>query len=263
MTSGGEDLQFDWRRGGAAAGALLAMFVLIGMVLMVALSNQARERALDLERHAYDVNLLTRSVDASIARAEAALGRFVLDEKEDTSGSIYYSQWRLAGQQIDQLERLVRADPRQRQRVQELENLYRQRGGEFALAARATLAGQGAGGTAYFYQASDAATGVGDELTNKLEEIAAAERELLIGRMQRTQLFAAQADRFTDWLSWLGLIVGAGAIFLGLVSFQAVRQFAYAKRQAEDQAERAESLEFAVRERTSCVKRTRRSWPWP
>ena len=45
------------------------------------------------------------------------LGRFVLDEEVKTSGNIYYSQWRLAGHQIRQLERLVRSDPEQRKRV--------------------------------------------------------------------------------------------------------------------------------------------------
>src|SRR5690349_3856801 len=120
MQSGGEDIQFDWRRGGAAAGALIATLILLAMVVLVAMSNQTRDKALEGERHAYDVNLLTRSVDASIARAEAGLGRFVLDEDEDISGNIYYSQWRLAGQQITQLERLVQDDPQQRARVQEL-----------------------------------------------------------------------------------------------------------------------------------------------
>jgi signal transduction histidine kinase len=253
MTPSGDDLQFDWRRGGAAAGALVATLILLAMVVLVAMSNQARDRALAGERHAYDVNLLTRSVDASIARAEAALGRFVLDEDERGSGNIYYSQWRLAGQQISQLERLVRTDPRQRERVQELRVLFDQRGKEFALAARATVAKQGSGGTGYFYQAAQAeATRAvdGHGLAAKLSEIATAERALLRQRMEQTQFFSAEADRLTDYLSWLGVIVGLGAIFLGLVSVQAIRQFAYAKRLAEAETERAEGLEEAVADRT-------------
>ena len=154
------------------------------MVVLVAMSNQARDRALAGERHAYDVNLLTRAVDASIARAEAGLGRFVLDENVETSGNIYYSQWRLAGQQINQLERLVRSDPQQRKRVQDLYQLYRVRGDEFALAARATVAKRGSGGTGYFYQAAGSLTGT--DLSAKLADIAAAERTLLRQRMEQT-----------------------------------------------------------------------------
>lgn len=248
MTPSGDDLQFDWRRGGAAAGALVATLILLAMVVLVAMSNQTRDRALAGERHAYDVNLLTRAVDASISRAEAGLGRFVLDEEVRTSGNIYYSQWRLAGQQIRQLERLVRSDSAQRKRVQELDRLYQMRGEEFAAAARATVAKQGSGGTGYFYQAAQSE--VGTDLSAKLAEIAAAERTLLRQRMEQTQFFSAEADRLTDYLSWLGVLVGLGAIFLGLVSVQAVRQFAYAKKLAETETERAEGLEEAVAERT-------------
>ena len=88
MMPAGEEAHFDWRRGGAAAGGLIATLVLLGMVVLVAITNTARDRALQAERHAYDVTLLTRTLDASMARSEAALGRFVLDEQVETSGNI-------------------------------------------------------------------------------------------------------------------------------------------------------------------------------
>jgi len=109
MTPSGEEQHFDWRRGGAAAGGLIAALVLLAMVFLVAFSNRARERALEAERRAYNIALVVRSVDSSMSRSEAALGRFVLDEEVRTSGNIYYSQWRLAGRQISELERLVHA----------------------------------------------------------------------------------------------------------------------------------------------------------
>src|SRR5678816_2424272 len=177
MTLSGDDLQFDWRRGGAAAGALIATLILLAMVVLVAMSNHQRDEALDGERHAYDVNLLTRSVDASIARAEAALGRFVLDENVKSSGNIYYSQWRLAGQQLVQLDRLVAADPAQRARVDELEALYQKRGAEFALAARATVAKKG--GAGYLYTSNSRENNTGNLLSAKLSEIANSERRYL------------------------------------------------------------------------------------
>ena len=248
MTPAGDELHFDWRRGGAAAGGLIATLVLLAMVVLVALSNDARERALEAERRAYNVALVVRSVDASMSRAEAALGRFVLDEEVRTSGNIYYSQWRLAGHQISQLERLVRSSPEQRKRVQELARLYYQRSQELAPAARAAVAKQGQGGTSYYYTAGLSTTG--PAVTRKLEEIAESEQRSLRQRIQQSQIFSAQADRLTDYLSWLGIIVGLGAIFLGLVAIQAVRQNAAARRQAESESARAEILEQAVAERT-------------
>jgi signal transduction histidine kinase len=246
--SAGDDRRFDWRGGGAAAGALLAALILLGMVFLVSVSNDARDDALDGERHAYDVTLLTRSLDASISRAEAALGRFVLDEQVKTSGNIYYSQWRLAGQQIFELGKLLHDEPSQSDRLSRLQQLYRQRGEEFALAARATVAGRGAGGTSYYYAAAQSPTG--PAVRRVLSEIAEGERLVLNQRMKTTRFFAARADRLSDYLSWLGVIVGAMAIFLGAVAVQALRLNAIARREAESEAERSQVLEQAVADRT-------------
>ena len=73
MTAAGEDYHFDWRGAGAAAGALIATLFLLGLVFLVAMSNNARDTALEGERHSYDVTLLSRTVDATISRSEAAL----------------------------------------------------------------------------------------------------------------------------------------------------------------------------------------------
>ena len=252
MNDSGDEARIDWRGVGAAGAALIATLVLLGMVILVALSNDAREKALASERRAYDVALMTRSVGASISRAEAALGRFVLDEDVKGSGNIYYSQWRLAGYQINQLRTLVRQSPEQVKRVDELSELYRRRNAEFFPAARAASMSQGDIAPRYFY-----AVGQGDENTNtgklldrKLDEIADAERLSLRERIQESQFFSAEADRLTDYLSWLGIIVGIGAIYLGVIAVQAFRLNAAARKEAESEAERAFKLEEAVRERT-------------
>ena len=244
MTAVAEERQFDWRRGGAAAGALFATLILLGMVLLVALSNQARDTALQQERRSYDVTLLTRTVDATISRAEAALGRFVLDELPEKSGAIYSDQWRLAELQINQLDALVRGNPEQRQRVAELRQLYQRRGAELNEAALAALERKGQGGLLIYWRTSkDTNVGPGPALRRKLNEIADAERTALRRSMAQTRFFSAEADRLTDYLSWLGVIVGMSAIFLGLVAVQNVRQIAAARREAE-------TLERAVALRT-------------
>src|SRR6478735_1072989 len=247
MTAG-EEQRFDWRRGGAAAVALIATLVLLGMVVLVAFTNSARDRALEAERHAYDVTLLTRTVDSTLSRSEAAVGRFVLDENVEISGNIYYAQWRLAEYQIAQLERQVRADPKQRERVESLKLLYAKRGEELAAAARAAANKQGAVGPSLFYAASKSPNG--PAIRGQLDKIAQAERMALTRKMEETRVFSAEADRLTDYLSWLGMIVGLFAIFMGYVAVQALRLNAAARREAEDESERAQVLEQAVRERT-------------
>src|SRR5947209_5100505 len=248
MMEDGEAVRFDWRRGGAAAVGLVAALVLVVMVFAVKFANDARERALNAERHAYEVALVVRNVSSNVSRAEAALARFVLDEDVKTSGNIYSSVWQLAGFQINQLKALERTSPAQQARVAQLEQLYSRRGNELAVAARAALAKQGDTGISYFYAA--ASTGTGRALDDKLEEIIRAERQSLRGRIEQSQFFANQADQLTSYLSILGVLVGIGAIFLGVIAVQALRQNAAAMRQVESEAERAEQLEQAVRERT-------------
>ncbi|WP_118857761.1 response regulator [Sphingomonas mesophila] len=248
MDDAGDEARIDWRGLGAAGAALIATLVLLGMVILVAVSNDARERALASERRAYEVAMMAKSVGASISRAEAALGRFVLDEQVATTGNIYYSQWRLAGYQINQLRTLVRQSSAQVRRVDELDALYRARNAEFFPAARAAATSQGDVGPRYFFAAGETPTG--GLLDKKLDEIADAERASLRERIQQSQFFSAEADRLTDYLSWLGITVGIGAIFLGVIAVQAFRQNAAMRKEAEDEAERALELEEKVRERT-------------
>ena len=253
MTPPDEQL-FDWRRGGAAIIALLATLVLLGMVVLVAMTNSARDEALRAERHAYDVALLTRTMDGSIARADAAVGRYALDEQERTSGSRYYAQWRLAEQQLKQLERSVSRDPAQKRRAAELRQLFNERGEQFRNVARYVAAKQKAYGVNYYYAISlpvdDETPDVGTRLRGKLNEIADAERDGLAEKIEESQIFSAEAERLTDYLSWLGVIVGLFAIFMGYVSVQTLRQNAAMRKEAESEAERSQQLEAAVRERT-------------
>jgi signal transduction histidine kinase len=248
MIGDGDDIRFDWRRGGAAAAGLISALILLAMVWLVAAANGSREKALAAERHAYDVALVVRNVSSNVSRSEAALARFVLDEKVDPNGNIYASDWALAGFQIGQLRKLVRGSPDQEQRVADVQRLYQIRSSELSLAARAAMKGEGQAGISYYYAA--AKSGTGEKLDLALEQVTRAERETLRDRFAQSVFFSSEADRFTDYLSWLGVLVGVGAVFLGVVAFQALRQNARARKQIETEAERSEALEQAVRERT-------------
>jgi signal transduction histidine kinase/ActR/RegA family two-component response regulator len=254
MFGDGDDVRFDWRRGGAAAAGLILALVLLLMVWLVKVANDSRENALAAERHAAEVTLVVRNISSNVSRAEAALARFVLDEKVKPNGNVYASDWQSAGFQIDQLQKLVRGSREQGRRVAEVKRLYSLRGSELSLAARAALQREGQAGISYYYATStrrDPNTPTtGEKLDEGLERINRAERDALRERQAQSQFFSSEADRFTDYLSWLGVLVGIGAVFLGVVAFQALRQNALARKQIEDEAQRSEALEEAVRERT-------------
>jgi signal transduction histidine kinase/CheY-like chemotaxis protein len=243
----GEGPSGSWRGVAASAGALLATILLAALLFMVGASNTARDDALASERHSYDIMLLTRTADGSIARAEAALGRYVLDEQQPT-GTVYYNEWLAAGQQIDELQRLVRDNPRQMARVARLRQLYSQRGGQLAEAAAAAAGKKGIGGVSIFYQAGKLK--LGDELRAKLGEIAAAEREDLRARMDATRRSSDRADQLTGWFGWLAVFIGFAGIVLGWLTYRALTDRLAALREADSEAVRAQRLEAAVRERT-------------
>ena len=68
MRNGGDEARLDWRGGWAAFIAFVATIVLLGMVVLVAFSNDAREQALTAERRAYDVALVAKSISSSASR---------------------------------------------------------------------------------------------------------------------------------------------------------------------------------------------------
>ncbi|MET1110894.1 MAG: ATP-binding protein, partial [Allosphingosinicella sp.] len=237
-----------WRGVLASAGAVLAALLLVVLMLMVTSSNEARDRALASERHSYDVMLLTRTVDGTIARAEAALGRYVLDEDVKTSGSVYGAEWRQAQQLIGELRRQVRGNREQLARVEALEALFATRGQELAPAAVAAQAKRGSGGISLFYGASRTQTG--PRLRETLAQIAVAEREDLRQRMATTRVSGTRSDQLTEWLGWLAVAIGIGAIVLGWLAFRAISERLAALREADSEASRASQLDQAVRERT-------------
>jgi signal transduction histidine kinase/ActR/RegA family two-component response regulator len=237
----------SWRGALASAGAVLAAFLVVALMLMVTQSNRARQQALAQERHSYDVMLLTRTVDGTIARAEAALSRYVLDEKPLT-GQLYASEWQRAGRQVDELRRLVADNPDQLARAEEIARLYQQRGREFFPAAVAARQKRGSDGISLFYAAALSETE--KKLREGLAGIASAERDDLRRRMLATGASGSRADELTEWLAWLAALIGIGAIVLGFLAYRAINERLEALAEADTEATRAQALEQAVQERT-------------
>ena len=89
----------------------------------------------------------------------------------------------LAEQQISQLERSVSRDPAQRRRVDELRQLFNERGQQFSGVARYIQGRQKDYGLRYYYSISlneGEEPDVGTRLRGKLAEIADAERAALV-----------------------------------------------------------------------------------
>ncbi len=230
-----------------SAGALATTLALIALIMLITSSSRARDEALDWERRTYEVIVLTRTIDAAVARAEAALGRYVLDERRET-GTDYYNEWRNGAYQIGQLRQMLGVDPEQSARVTRLQTLFSRRGEELAPAASAAQASRGQDGIGLLYQAASSPTL--PALRALLQDIARAERVSLARRTQQTQSIAARVDAYTDWLGWLAILIGIGAVGLAILAWRAFLDTMRARREAASAEYRAAELDEAVKART-------------
>ena len=236
-----------WQGRWASAVALVGAIILIALLGLVTLTNRNRDAALALERNVYESMHLVRAVDGSIARAEAAMGRYVLDFSGE-SGTSYYQEWRRAAHQIGQLRGLVESDPEQVERVDQLRQLFNQRGAELARAASAASRREGNLGLGLFYSAIQS-RGL-ERLQGQIDTIERAARQSLNQRVRARHEASDSADRFMMWLGWVAIAVSLLAIALSYWAYRAFTEGRLARSQAEVADERSSELERAVSERT-------------
>ena len=227
--------------------ALAALTLLLAVVMMVARTNAARDAALLQEQRSYDIMMLTRSLDASLARSEAALGRYVVNSDRRT-GTIYYDEWRRAASHLRELEKMVAHRSVQGPLVARLRRLLAAREKELAAAASFANVGKGWYAIGMYNRAGESPNVAA--IDRALEKISANERERLGRRAEETLASAERATGFSKLLSVLGIVLTGLAILLGWLAALAAAQRANADRMAEEEGDRAAQLEAAVAART-------------
>ena len=237
-----------WRVVAAVILVLTAMALLGAVVMMVARSNAARDAALAREQHSWDILVLTRSLDASLARAESALGRYVLSGDRGT-GTIYSDEWLLALSQLRQLEKLTRGQPDQAPLVRRLGRLLPERHEELSGAATYASLKKGMDAISLYYRAGQSANV--RLISETLEQIVANERDRLGRRSEATFFSAERSNGFSTLLSVVVLVLVGLAISLGWLAAVAAAQRSHAAEVAEAEGDRAAWLEAAVAERTA------------
>lgn len=222
--------------------------VVTALVLLLARANNDYDRSLAWQAQSLEVIAQTRSVDAALARAEAALGRFAVGlRKED--GRIYEQQWGRARQFLAQLERNVRDNPAQGRLVQQLTQEMNSRGAQLGDAALSANYNQTVAAISKFY-----AAGQGDGLARidkLLTQIITNERALL---RERNRIAAADRASLNQAMLLFSLLGAAAAVLAIGATFSLIRaqgERRLARREQAAEAERAMQLEAAVEARTA------------
>jgi len=230
--------------------ALAAASLVVLLIVQVSLSNRERDEAMARERHSYDVMLVTRSVDSSMARAEAALGRFATSADRGM-GTSYYNEWLQAGAQIGQLEDMVGRDPTEVALASQLRTLYDARGKELGLTATRAYYRQGWPALLLFNNAGHSKL-IGD-IKRTLDAIAQHERDVLQRRYDQSDAAASHSNHLAKLLSLAGAILVVAAGVLAWLAWNAIATQRRAREEAEAADDRASWLEHAVAERTRAL----------
>jgi signal transduction histidine kinase/CheY-like chemotaxis protein len=232
-------------------GAILTG-VVAALVLLLMRANDDYDRSLGWQAHSLEVISQTRSLDAALARAEAALGRFAVGLQKD-DGRVYQQQFGVAMQYLHLLQRNVRDSPQQAELVRQLAIELDSRGaqlGDAALSAnyRQTIAAI----SKYNAAAHDPALG---RINKILAQLIRDERLRLSERNRIAASDRASLNQAILMFSLLGAVAAVIAIAATFSLIRAEGDRRLARREQFAESERASELEAAVEARTAELER--------
>jgi signal transduction histidine kinase/ActR/RegA family two-component response regulator len=236
--------------------------VVIGVMMICALAallyyastaTSDHERALEEQRHSFEVITLVRRLDASMARAETTLSRYVIGMDADT-GRLFQDQWRSAGAQLNALVLATRDSPWQRNSIRQLKAAYADRGRLLSEIGLRTTYDQRMTALAQFHEAGKAENL--KRVDTLLNAIIKAEERRLAERSTAVNLAGARTRRLSDTYGLVGLALLVSCLFAAWVAITALVGRRNASRQAEMEALRADDLELAVARRTAELSAT-------
>ena len=232
-------------------GAILTG-VVAALVLLLMRANDNYDRSLGWQAHSLEVISQTRSLDASLARAEAALGRFAVGlQKED--GRVFQQQWGVARQYLTLLTRNVRDNPAQAELVAKLTTEFNRRGEQLGDAALSANYNQTVAAISKYNAAGH------DEALIRIDRILSDlirnERAILTERNQIAASDRASLNQAILLFSLLGAVAALIAIVATFSLVRAEGERRLARREQLAESDRASLLEAAVAERTAELAR--------
>ncbi|MCH4892061.1 response regulator [Sphingomonas sp. SFZ2018-12] len=251
----GEQLKSGWRTVLLVVIGILGILVIAGFAFTLTQSNRARDRALGLQSGSYELMIRARSLSASVARAEAALGRYVISG-DNTLGVIYNDAWRDASFQLDRFAREAGRNPAQRQVIRDLRSAFIARGNELSEIALHTRYKQNDQALSKYYQARDTASLAA--IGRLLDRVIAIERRQLAQRTFAAEATLDRSAQVASALAGFGLLLLVGTAVLGWLVVKAVGDRATAAAEAEMARIRAIELEEAVEAATDQLRQEAR-----
>ena len=237
-----------WRSFTLVMMAVLGVLVVVALGLTLKEADRQRDRALALQKHSYDVMILSANLAGTLARAEASLGRYVIS-LDDRLGQAYSADWQLASQQISRLKRITHDNPSQQGAIEALRRAFRTRSTELDGIALNTFYKRNTQALGLYYKVRQSPSR--DTIDRLLTTIGDEERTVLEQRGGAALASVARSSRIASALGVFGVLILLGALAMGWLTVTALAQRAAARAEAESERDRAIELEAAVAKASS------------
>ena len=247
-TAGDAASDTTWRSFALLIMAVLGVIVLFALGLTLQEANRQRDRALALQKHSYEVMILTANLAGTLARAEASLGHYVISV-DDQLGQAYSADWQLASQQISRLKQITHDNPDQQQAIEELRLAFKARTDDLGDIALNTFYKRNTQALSLYYKARQAPSRA--TIDTLLNRIAEQERTVLEQRAGAALASVARSSRIASALGVFGVLILLGAFAMGWLTVTALGQRAAARAEAATERDRAIELEAAVAKASS------------
>lgn len=227
--------------------AAILVGIVVALVMLLVRANSNYQESLASQAKSLEVITEIRALDASISRAEAALGRFAVGlENED--GLIFDQQWRRGRAYLNEIQRDLRDNPQQLTRVEELRRELDKREKFLFDVALSANYNQTLAAISKYH-----AAGLDDSLLRidrLINQIIVAERRELRTRSTHTEADRASLNRAMWMFSLIGAAIAVVAIAAVFSLIRANGERRIAKMEQWAESERASELEEAVYSRT-------------
>ena len=228
--------------GCALAAALGALLYFAGT------AAQERDEALAEQRRSYEIMTLARRLDASIARSEATLARYVVGMDKDV-GRVYQDQWKNASAELEALRLATREDAGQARLLAKLSEAFRTRGAMLSDIALRTNYDQKIAALGKYYQASKD-PGLA-RISTLLDQIVDTETSRLEEHSQSAARAGASLQTVGTTYRLAGLALVVALLVAAWVARSAIRERRREQRLIDEEYHRAQKLESAVAARTA------------
>ncbi|MGK2912388.1 MAG: ATP-binding protein [Sphingobium sp.] len=232
--------------------ALLIGLPLVGalaaLLYFASMASRDRDLALAEQRHSFEVITLANKLDASIAKSETMLARYVISMDPDI-GRLFQSQWREAGAQLSALSYATRRNPWQIHEVRRLRAAYADRGQTLSEIGLRTTYDQKLGALSQFHQAGKARNL--RQINETLKAIIDAENARLAERSTAVALAGVRSAQVARTYQLVGLVILVGALCAAWAAMSAWSDRRNARRLADAEMVRADNMEAAIATRTA------------